>query len=220
MTDFIPGREGKYYASERNDIIDLIPSGVRRVLDVGCGYGNMGKKLRAQRNAEVVGIEKEKAVLDVAKRNVDKLIIGDVEDTRLTFEKGYNFDCIVYGSILEHLKDPWKVLKEHSYFLKKGGYCLACLPNICHYSIIKELMKNRWEYKPEGILDESHLRFFTLSGIVKMFSDAGYTIEKEKRYVRASKSKKILNKILFGRIEYLLTEQYIVRGRLDQVHGS
>jgi hypothetical protein len=64
-------------------------------------------------------------------------------------------------------------------------------------------------------MDETHLRFFTLEGIRKMFRGAGYTIEEERKYVRASKSKKLLNKLLFGKIEHLLTEQYIIKARLD-----
>ena len=206
-------KEDKYYENEREDIIALIPNDARRVLDTGCGFGLMGKRLKEKLDIEVVGIENEKGVINVAKNNVDKLIIGDVEDLKLPFERGY-FDCIVYGDILEHLKDPWRVLKEHVYYLKKGGYSIASIPNISHYSVIKALLYDIWEYKPSGILDERHLRFFTLEGIRQMFKDAGYTIEEEKRYVRASKSKKLLNKLLGGKIEYLLTEQYIIKGRL------
>lgn len=207
-------KEDKYYESTREDIIALIPSNVRRLLDVGCGFGLMGKRLKDERNIEVVGIENEEKVINIAKENLDELIIGDVEDLRPPFEQGY-FDCLVYGDILEHLKEPWRLLKEHTYYLKKGGYCIASIPNISHYSVIKGLINNKWEYISSGILDEAHLRFFTLNGIRKMFRDAGYTIEEEKRHIRASKSKKLLNKLFCGKIEYLLTEQYIIKARLD-----
>jgi SAM-dependent methyltransferase len=207
-------KENKYYENEREDITTLIPDGTRRVLDVGCGFGLMGRKLKEKRDIKVVGIENEKRAIDKARDNVDELIIGDAEGLKLPFEQGY-FDCLVYGDILEHLKEPWRILKEHTYYLKRGGYCVASIPNISHYNIIKGLLKNRWEYTSSGIMDETHLRFFTLEGIRKMFRGAGYTIEEERKYVRASKSKKLLNKLLFGKIEHLLTEQYIIKARLD-----
>lgn len=213
MISGVTARQDKYYASDRLDIIEFIPRGVKRVLDVGCGYGNMGRRLREEFKAEVVGIEKEERALNIAKDNVDKLIIGDVETITLPFKQGY-FDCIVYGSILEHLRDPWKLLKNHAFYLRKGGSCVACLPNISHYSVIQNLLRDKWEYAPSGLLDDSHLRFFTFSGIEKMFRDAGYNIEEEKRFIRASKSKKVLNKLLFGKIKHLLTEEYIIRARL------
>lgn len=206
-------KEDKYYKSEREDIIALVPDDTRRVLDVGCGFGLMGKRLKEGRNIEVIGIENEERVINIARDNVDQLIIGDVENMKLPLEQGY-FDCIVYGDILEHLKEPWRLIGEHTRYLKKGGCCIASIPNISHYSILKGLLNDIWEYRPSGILDETHLRFFTLEGIRQMFKDAGYLIEEEKRYIRASKSKKILNKILLGRMEHLLTEQYIIKARL------
>jgi SAM-dependent methyltransferase len=206
-------KEDKYYENEREDIITLIPNEIKRVLDVGCGFGYMGKRLRKERGIEVIGIENEEKAVDTAKDNVDKLIIGDVENLKLPFERGY-FDCLVYGDVLEHIKEPWRILKEHTYYLKSGGFCIASIPNISHYSVIKGLLNDLWEYKPSGILDETHLRFFTLEGIRSMFINSGYSIEEEKRYVRASKVKKLLNKLLGGRIEHLLTEQYVIKARL------
>lgn len=207
-------KEDKYYESEREDIIALIPNSARRVLDIGCGFGLMSKKLKKTRNIEVVGIENEEKVISIARDNVDELVIGDVENLKLPFEQSY-FDCLIYGDILEHLREPWKLLKEHAYYLKKGGYCIASIPNISHYSVIKSLLNDIWEYKPSGILDETHLRFFTLEGIREMFRNAGYAIEEEKRHIRGSKSKKLLNKLLLGKIEHLLTEQYVIKARLN-----
>lgn len=203
-----------YYGSERGDIIELIPPGTKRILDVGCGFGLMGKKLKDKLGAvEVVGLEMEESAAEVAKKNLDKIIAGNVEDIKLPFGSGY-FDCLVYGEVLEHLKDPWKILKEHARCLKKGGYCIASLPNISHYSIIQDLLKDRWDYKDSGILDSTHLRFFTINGIRKMFTGAGYVIEDEKRCIRASKVKKVIGKLLGKRAMHLWTEQYVIKGRL------
>jgi 2-polyprenyl-3-methyl-5-hydroxy-6-metoxy-1,4-benzoquinol methylase len=203
-----------YYESEREDIIALIPRGAKRILDVGCGFGLMGKKLKEKNGAvEIVGFEVEEKAAEVARKNVDTLIIGDVEEIKLPYENGY-FDCLVYGEVLEHLKNPWKVMKEHTRYLKKEGCCIASMPNISHYSIIEALIKDRWDYKESGILDNTHLRFFTINGIRKMFAGAGYIIEEEKRYIRGSKVKKMIGRLFGNRAVHLLTEQYIIKGRL------
>ncbi|MFH0839789.1 MAG: class I SAM-dependent methyltransferase [Candidatus Omnitrophota bacterium] len=202
-----------YYGNEREDIIALIPESAKRILDVGCGFGLMGKRIKEIRGSvEVAGLEAEPNAAEAAKKNLDTVIAGDAENVKLPFENGY-FDCIVYGEILEHLKDPWKLLKEHKRFLKNGGLCIASMPNISHYSVVKGLLKDRWDYKDSGILDRSHLRFFTIEGMRKMFSDAGYVILDEKRYMRASRVKKFLGKIFGKRAAHLLTEQYIIMGK-------
>lgn len=204
---------GAYYASERGDIIALIPIEAKRILDVGCGFGLMGRSIKEKRKfVEVSGIEAEPNAIEIAKTNLDAVIAGDVESVKLPFENGY-FDCIIYGEILEHLKDPWQTLKEHGKYLKKGGLCIASMPNISHYSIIKGLLKDEWDYKDSGILDKTHLRFFTIDGIRKMFRDAGYAILDEKRYIRASRVKKFLGKILGKSVLHLLTEQYTIIGK-------
>ncbi|MDP3788857.1 MAG: class I SAM-dependent methyltransferase [Candidatus Omnitrophota bacterium] len=203
-----------YYGSEREDIIALIPPDARRVLDVGCGFGLMGKRLKQKNSAiEVVGLEAEGKAAETAKKNIDKVITGDVEGLKMPFQDRY-FDCLVYGEVLEHLKNPWQVLKEHASYLKKGGCCILSMPNISHYSIIEGLLRDKWDYKDSGILDNTHLRFFTINGIRKMLNDAGYIIEDEKRYIQGSRVKKAIGKLLGKRAAHLLTEQYLIKGRL------
>lgn len=203
-----------YYESEREDIIALIPPDARRILDVGCGFGLMGKALKQKNGAiEVVGLEAEEKAAEIAKKNIDKVITGDVEGVKMPFADGY-FDCLIYGEVLEHLKDPWRIMKEHAPYLKKGGCCIVSMPNISHYSIIEGLLKDKWDYKDAGILDSTHLRFFTINGMRKMLNDAGYIIDEEKRYIRASKVKKAIGKLLGRRAAHLLTEQYLIKGRL------
>ena len=206
-------RTESYYRSERRDIIELVPSDVRRVLDAGCGEGLMCRRLKEKTGAEIVGIEKNEKVADTARANVDTILVGDVEAIELPFEKGY-FDCIVYGDVLEHLKEPLKLLKRHKYYLRRDGICIASLPNVAHYSTVQSLLKNKWDYTSEGILDETHLRFFTADGAREMFHKAGYTVCGERKYYRASVAKRVLNRMLLGKIDHLLVEQFIIKARL------
>ena len=170
-------RNPLYYFSVRDDLIRLIPPQAKRILEVGCAGGMTGKALREKGFEEIVGIEVNEEVAKNGKCYYDKLIIGDVEKVSLPFEKEY-FDCILYGDVLEHLVDPWQVLKKHYPFLKKGGTIICSIPNIRHYRIIKKLLfKGRWEYTGDGIMDRNHLRFFTLDSIRRMLEEAGFEIK-------------------------------------------
>jgi glycosyltransferase involved in cell wall biosynthesis len=81
-------------------------------------------------------------------------------------------DCLVYGDVLEHMVHPWRVLKEQKHWLKAGGQVLACIPNIGHWTILLGLLHGRFRYQNEGLLDRTHLRFFTLEGIKDLFCKA------------------------------------------------
>ena len=201
------GKDTKSY-KHREDLIALLPQGTRKVLDVGCGLGMMGVELKKQ-GIEIVGIEKNIDAAQEAEKNLSKIIIGDIENIILPFEKGY-FDCLIFGDILEHTIDPWKVLKKCKEYLKKGGYCIASIPNVSHYSIIQNLLKNKWEYEDSGLMDRSHLRYFTLTSIRRLFYELGFTIIDIKEHMRTSIAGKILNILAFDNLKYLLVEQYLI----------
>jgi len=201
----------KYYASKRDDVVEIVPFGVRSVLEVGCGMGFTGRaiKEREASGVEVTGIEIVPEMAEKAKANLDNVISGDVEKLDLPFGKEY-FDCILYGDVLEHLIDPWGLLKKHCELLKKGGYVVMSIPNIAHYRTIKMICRKEWEYADAGILDSTHLRFFAIRSIKKMISDAGLEIVKMNHKISASKSKRFFNRMLGGALLDYITEQYII----------
>lgn len=191
----------EYYSSQRREIVELVPAGVRKILEVGCGMGLMGKAIKKREGSgtEVVGIELVPEIAKKAGGNLDKVISGDVEKMELPFGKGY-FDCIIYSDVLEHLIDPWGLLKRHGEFLRKGGYVIMSIPNIAHYRTIGMLCRKEWNYASQGILDNTHLRFFALGNIRRMVSDAGLEIIRMERDISASKSKRFINMLLCGAI--------------------
>ena len=194
----------------RYDMIQLIPPESKRILEVGCGGGETGKTLREKGLEEIVGIEINEEFAKEGKSNYDRLIIGDVEKITLPYEEGH-FDCILYGDVLEHLVDPWQVLENHKAYLKSRGTIICSIPNIRHYRIIKKLVfKGKWEYEESGIMDRTHLRFFTLHSIQKMLDEAGFEIEKIIRRPSAANWIKGLNKLLGNRLINLLVRQYIL----------
>jgi SAM-dependent methyltransferase len=196
----------------RTDLIELVPEGTRRILDVGCGVGKTGQMLRERGFEEIFAVEVNPHAAQQAKSYYREVIIGDIEKDVLPFSRGF-FDCILYGDVLEHLIDPWKVLKNQKEILKDDGVIICSIPNIRYYKILKSLILNgRWEYVDLGILDRTHLRFFTLKTIETMFQETGYEIKKLIRKKRCSKTMKFINRLVFNGLVDFLVLQYRIIG--------
>jgi hypothetical protein len=89
---------------------------------------------------------------------------------------GESVDCIVYGDVLEHLRDLWAALKMHVSHLRENGWVLACIPNIQYWTTLYNLLQGKWDYQDSGILDRTHLRFFTHKTVRELFEQAGLKI--------------------------------------------
>ena len=206
-------KDPHYYSHARVDLIRLIPPGTKKILEVGCGGGMTGKALRERGFEKIVGIEINEEVTREGRAFYDQIIIGDVEKIRLPFEKEH-FDCILYGDVLEHLVNPWQVLKDHQAFLKKGGAIICSIPNVRNYRILKNLIfRGRWEYTQDGILDRSHLRFFTLGSIQEMLKEAGFEIESLIKRSSGAHWVKWIHRLLGSRLIEFLVRQYIIVAR-------
>lgn len=207
----MPGPKKKnYYNAIRSDVADLIGPQARSVLDVGCAEGLTGELLKKKGVKEVIGLEIDQAASKIAETRLDKVLAGDVQKMVLPFKEGY-FDCIIYADVLEHLIDPWMVLREQKRFLNDKGIVVASLPNVGHYRVVKKLLKGKWDYEERGVMDATHLRFFTLDGIKKMFDQAGYRIDEIVYKISASRIKKFMNKLFKGRFNESLCEQFIIK---------
>jgi len=149
---------------------------MKNFLDVGCGPGHFGKMVKDMQEAYVVGLECTKKGAEYARRRLDEVHEVDVESFVLPYKKSY-FDCLAYFDVLEHLIDPWSLLKKHRPFLKNDGVVIASIPNIRNLGTLVDLVQDgKWSYKNEGILDITHLRFFTWITIHELFNSAGYKI--------------------------------------------
>ena len=199
-----------YYKGAREDVACLVPNKARRVLDIGCAYGITGALIKDRGVQEVIGVEINEQAYKEAVKRLDKVFLGDIQDIVLPYDKGY-FDCIIYADVLEHLIDPWSVLARYKDLLNDEGVVIASIPNIRHYRVIKKLLKGRWDYQEMGVMDSTHLRFFTLKNIEEMFQNAGYSIEEIVYKISASKIKKLINRLLRGALNRELSEQFIVK---------
>jgi 2-polyprenyl-3-methyl-5-hydroxy-6-metoxy-1,4-benzoquinol methylase len=163
----------KYYNSARPEIFNLIPEDSLRILEVGCGSGDLGKACKETLGTQfVAGIEYNEEAALLAGKNLDQIIQGDVEKLELPFAQSY-FDCITYADILEHLVNPAKVLKKHLVHLAPTGKVVASIPNVRYFAVLSHLADGNWTYQDEGILDRDHLRFFTIKEMIKLFDEVG-----------------------------------------------
>lgn len=148
----------------------------KRVLDVGCATGNLAEVL-AGRGCRVTGIEIDPEAARQAEKHCERVIVGDVESLDLGADLDEaDFDVIVFGDVLEHLKDPLQTLRRFKPFLQTEGYVIASIPNIAHGSVRLALMQGRFRYRSLGLLDDTHLRFFTRETVEQLFDDAGFLI--------------------------------------------
>jgi 2-polyprenyl-3-methyl-5-hydroxy-6-metoxy-1,4-benzoquinol methylase len=145
-------------------------------LEVGCGEGGFARTLRAARpgsKLEIVGLEASESAGEIASNVLDRLVIGNAEQVELDYEN--YFDCVVFADVLEHLVDPWKMLRRARTFLRGNGTIVASIPNAQHWSVLVDLIRGRWEYAQYGIMDSTHLRFFTKRSIRHLFVSTGFT---------------------------------------------
>ena len=186
-------KQNAYYGFARPDVVEAIiknnlPTG--KVLEIGCAGGATGKNLKERLPVQsYVGIDISPEAADMAKNHLDRVIVADIEKTDLASEYGLKpgeFDLLLALDVLEHLYDPWDILAELSYYVKPGGYVVASLPNIQNITIVQDLIKGNWQYQDAGILDATHLRFFTLEASKKMFSGAGLTIKSIEHVINPS----------------------------------
>ena len=175
-TDQYSGKEEYYFRSQRKEMIPFIPNNVRTLLEVGCGTGSFASHLKALRGIEVTGIEPQQSAYEQASTVLDRVLQLDV-DSGITELKGKQFDCIVFNDVLEHLVDPWAVLTKVRELLMPGGSVVASIPNIRYMPALKEfVIKGTWRYQQDGVMDKTHLRFFTQTSIAELFDSSGYDI--------------------------------------------
>ena len=211
-----PGsRPAAYYVQPRPEVADLVPPQCRRVLEIGCGAGELGRLLK-QRGCFVAGVELVAEAAQAARRHLDQVVTADVETDCLPFPPA-SFDAVIFADVLEHLIDPWRVLREAVGLLAPEGCVIASIPNVQNVDVLWRLLRGRWDYRERGILDRGHMRFFTLNSIQSLFDQAELNLEQVGCRYRRTWLRESLCFLTGGRARGFYTRQYLVVGRKKTV---
>src|SRR5581483_7255854 len=172
------GKQDNYYFHSRPEILPYVPLTVRAALDVGCGNGAFGLSLKSQRSCKIWGIEPNKQAAEEAGKKLDKVINGlFVKD--MPELAGQKFDAIFFNDVLEHLAAPEDALEYCKELLNPNGYIVASIPNMRWYPVMLSLIRNKdFKYENSGVMDKTHLRFFTFKSMQRMFEESGYRVVK------------------------------------------
>lgn len=200
----------KYYSHVRQEFFALLPTNatLSHVLDVGCGIGAAGRYLKDNLIVEnVTGLEKVPEIAAKAARQLDKVIVMDAENPNVPFRL-HQFDLIVMGDVLEHMIDPWSTLARYRDYLKPEGYMLLSIPNIQHWRTVLALFGGKWDYTAGGIMDRTHLRFFTKKSIMDLIASARFRVIRLKANMGAKG--KMANFLTLGILKNFVTFQFFL----------
>jgi 2-polyprenyl-3-methyl-5-hydroxy-6-metoxy-1,4-benzoquinol methylase len=171
------GNSSQYYQNTREEMLDFLPSRIGKCIEFGCSQGLFSRQIKEKYQAECWGVDLDEASVAVAGNSLYKVIAGDAFSVISFLPEDY-FDCLVCNDFLEHLPDPGLFLQRVRIAMKKDAYLVASLPNVRSWSNVLEfLVFKDWRYKDSGILDKTHLRFFTRKSLIRFIQENNMEIE-------------------------------------------
>jgi len=196
----------------------------KRTLEVGCASGHVSEQLKAQ-GCRVVGLEVDAAVAETAMPWLERLIVGDVESDQLWSQlDGEVFDAILFGDVLEHLREPLRALRNSLKRLSPTGVVVVSVPNIAHVDVKIALLRGNFPYAETGLLDRTHIHFMTKESLLDLLREAGLVAVELQRVTvpvfstevgvdRGDLSDEVLEALLEDRES--LTYQFVVKAVRD-----
>lgn len=168
--------EDPYFEYDRPEVVALVPESARRILDIGCAAGALGAALKARGSGEVWGIELEPEVAERARGRLDHVLVGDAIEIGESLE-AESFDAVIMADALEHIADTDAALAMARRVMRPDAKLILSLPNARHWSVLRMLLGGEWRYADSGIMDRTHLRFFTLRSAARTLKEAGFSID-------------------------------------------
>lgn len=176
--------QSTYYSHPRPQMRAFVPSTARRLLDIGCGDGAFAAGLIAERaeqglDLEVWGIEQDPTAASRAMAHLHDVRCGDASALLADLPAGH-FDCVVMNDVIEHIAWPEPLLRDLPRLLAPGGHLVTSMPNVRHFPHLWNLVVHGdWEYRDEGILDRTHLRFYTRDSMRRLLERCGFRVVRQ-----------------------------------------
>lgn len=201
-----------YYANDRRELVARLPRPLGRVLDVGCGAGEVGRSLRAAGAERLVGIELNATAAEQARAVFDEVLTADVEALVARGELTGPFDTVVLYDVLEHLVDPAALLAAIQPLVVPGGHVHVSMPNARHFSLVRDLVfKGTFGYTDWGHRDRTHLRWFTRRDAVGLLADGGWAVERVEPSILGRNQ--LVDRVTRGRAREFIALQWQVLAR-------
>ncbi|MET1112724.1 MAG: class I SAM-dependent methyltransferase [Allosphingosinicella sp.] len=214
LREFYTAKDASYFSGVRTDILAELPKDAgARILEIGCGTGATGEAALATGRAgfyrgvefDPDSAERARAVLtDVVCANVETIDPARIADS---------YDVLILSEVLEHLIDPWGVMKALAPFVKPGGRVYASSPNISHHKVIRSLLAGRFDYETEGVMDRTHVRWFTPASYRALFEEAGFETISVGPVAPYPGKARLINRLSGGRLAHLFQLQIMYKGR-------
>jgi 2-polyprenyl-3-methyl-5-hydroxy-6-metoxy-1,4-benzoquinol methylase len=212
LAEIYADKPSTYFDGTRLDIVGELEVGNQSILELGCGSGGTGSAALAAGKAQrYVGIELDAKAAAVASERITEVLVGDVTNMDLGAFAGA-FDVLIMSEVLEHLPDPWGTLQQLVACLKPGGRVYASSPNVAHRHVLMNLVRGSFDYAGDGVMDRTHLRWFTPTSFRQMFEEAGVRVTSVGPVVRPGWKAQLIDRLTGGRIRHLFIVQIMVRG--------
>lgn len=201
----------QYYSNIRQDLFRYIEKGENTILEFGCSEGRTGEALKKEGLAGYyVGADIHQPSVDIASTFLDEAICANLDDFDFSKLGSNRFDYVICGDVLEHLYEPWDTVSNIHDLIKPGGKLIITLPNTRHYSVsLSLLFKGNWDYRDAGILDRTHIRFFTKKTAMKLFTKEQYGLSSIVPLFWGRRDP-LINKMTFSMFEGLLAPQWLL----------
>jgi SAM-dependent methyltransferase len=203
-----------YFAGARSDLLDRLPPAPAAViLEIGCGAGGTGAlALASGKCARYYGIEIDPSAAEKARDVLTDVIVGNVEQIDLPYPAA-SLDAIIISEVLEHLIDPWDLIERLVRLLRPGGVMIATSPNISHWRVIARLARGRFDYVDIGVMDRTHLRWFTPASFRQMFERAGFIVDYVGPLGGFGRAARLVNAVFGASARHLFCTQIALLGR-------
>ena len=207
-------KKSQYFEYTRKEILPLLPDKPSKVLEIGCGAGNTLVWLKNLKHCTWIGgVEISPEAVEIARGRLDAVYPVNIEQNNLSIQES-TMDLILCLDVLEHMVDPWEVVKRLYKLLKPGGALIVSIPNVRNQKVLFPLLfKERWDYTDAGFLDRTHLRFFVRETAIRLVESAGLKVDMvSSTGLGRSRRSRVMNSLLPSFVKSIFEKQYLIRG--------